>query len=918
MRRSIGAVLTVCFFAAPAVADDFDGVRQALEAGDRSSVYGQLAQMGDAGDTLAALMMADFQLVDSGFAAELGLAEAWLQHAAEQGSIEAMLQLGALYQRSGQVFTGDLANPAAGFGDAIHWYGMAVDTGSPEALTRLGNLYFSGLHSAMNAAITPEEERALARTNLESAVAAGRVDAMVTLGLLVRSEDGDDSAHAAFVRDAALMGDPEALGWILSNPDAFGVNEAVGVAAWALAAQTALRREPNPRSPILWVLGLETLDEFDATVDGLVAPLNDAQRSEAIALAAAITSDWPNLMPGNSDASAAAGDFDAVRTALDAADFDAATGILAAMGDGGDTLAMVVLADLYLVHSDKPRIGLAVAWLEQAAEAGNVGAMLQLGVLYQDTGLNLFPDRQDMAMAAGFPEAVAWYERAIDAGSAHAQFRLGMLFRLGMYARQWEALTPEAEQELARDLLSQAYDAGLVGAYSGLGMMVRRDDKDLFAAMTLEAALAGEPTAVGILAGRPEMVDISDPVETVAWALAGKINWELSRHPRSPVFIVPGASTADEFYAAMDDVIAEATPEVLAAAQARAEEISAAWISYLPGRYEAEDDQAATAADEPVDAADQAEQPAAEESGSLFGGGQEAQPAETGYDTVRAALDAGDYDTAYATLAAMGNAGDTLAMTMLANLQLGYATSGPNFGLALAWLEEAADAGSVHAMIQLGWMHQFHAPGIDPAATQMGALYPEAADWYRQAINAGSAVAVARLGLLHRLRVLSMVDESVSPDDEDEWARSLLEQAAEAGSPEAMSALAMIVRRDDQERSGALMQQAAAIGDPTALGLLAIKPEDFGVTDATEALAWDLAAAARWEMDQDPRSRVWTALGVESELEFRAWLSEVRSAATPDMLAAAETRAAELSAGWTNLLPGHSAPVDGGGLFGRN
>lgn len=918
MHRSVGALLAVCVFSGPVLADDFDAVRQALEAGDRTSTYSLLAEMGDAGDTLAALMMADLQLADGGFSAELGLADAWLEHAAEQGNIEAMLQLGALYQRSGQVFTGDPSNPAAGFGDAIHWYGMAADAGSAEALSRLGNMYFSGLHSAMNGAVTRDEEMALARTNLESAVAAGRVDAMVTLGLLVRSEDGDDSAHAAFVRDAALTGDPEALGWVLSNPDAFGVNETVDIAAWALAAQTALRRDPNPRSAIMWVLGLETMDEFDATVDTLIAPLNDAQRSEAKARAATITADWPNLMPGNSDASAAAGGFDSVRTALDAGDFDTATGVLAAMGDGGDTLAMVVLADLYLVHADKPRPGLAVAWLEQAAEAGSTGAMVQLGVLYQDSGPALFPDRLEHTMAAGFPEAVMWYQRAIDAGSVQAQFRLGMLYRISMYSRMEPSLTPEEEQELARDLLSQAYEAGLTSAYMGLGMMVRRDDKDLFAAMTMEAALAGDPSAVGMLAGRPDMLDITDPVETVAWALAGKINWQLSRHPRSPLFIVPGASSVDEFHSAMDEVIAEATPEVLAAAQERAEEISSGWVSYLPGESEVQDDQADASAGDVGDTVEQADVAPTGDGGGLFGSEDEAPAAEIGYDTVRTALDAGDYDTAYATLAAMGDAGDTLAMTMLANLQLGYTATGPNYGLALAWLEEAADAGSAHAMIQLGWMHQFNAPAIDREATSMGALYPEAVHWYQQAIRAGAAAAIHRLGMLHRLRVLSMVDDNVSSEDEDTWARSLLTQAADARVPESISVLAMIVRRDDQEQGGALMQEAAALGDPMALGILSIKPADFGVEDPVEALAWVLAAEIRWNIDRNPQSGVWLALGVNNETEFRTWVEAARaSAASPEDLAAAEARAADLSAGWTNLMPGN-AHSSGGGLFGPN
>lgn len=289
-----------------------------------------------------------------------------------------------------------------------------------------------------------------------------------------------------------------------------------------------------------------------------------------------------------------------------------------------------------------------------------------------------------------------------------------------------------------------------------------------------------------------------------------------------------------------------------------------------------------------------------------------------GYDTVREALDSGDYDTAYATLAEMGDSGDTLAAIMLANLQMGYATNGPNYGIARAWLEQAADEGSIHAMIQLGWMYQFQAPALVQEWGRMGDGYAEAIGWFERAADAGSVVALSRLGMLHRLGVLPMVDETVSADDERQWSLEFLERAVDAGQTEAMAGLAMSVRRDDPDRTAMLMQQAAILGDATAVGMLAGQPVVAGIEDPVEQLAWKLAAITRWELDRNPRSPVWIVMGVESEAEMRGWIVGELSAATPDDLAAAEIRAAEISADWPSYLPGQSDSGDDGGLFGDN
>jgi hypothetical protein len=86
------------------------------------------------------------------------------------------------------------------------------------------------------------------------------------------------------------------------------------------------------------------------------------------------------------------------------------------------------------------------------------------------------------------------------------------------------------------------------------------------------------------------------------------------------------------------------------------------------------------------------------------------------------------------------------------------------------------------------------------------------------------------------------------------------------------------------------------------------------VTDPVEALAWKLAAKIAWSMDPDPRSQMFILPGAQTGAEFYAMMDEEIAAASPADRAAAEARAAEISAGWRSLLPGHS----GGGLFGRN
>ena len=295
------------------------------------------------------------------------------------------------------------------------------------------------------------------------------------------------------------------------------------------------------------------------------------------------------------------------------------------------------------------------------------------------------------------------------------------------------------------------------------------------------------------------------------------------------------------------------------------------------------------------------------------------EAAADGYDTVRDALQSGDQETAYTALAEMGDAGDTLAMIMLSYLQLSEVSGPQGLGLSIVWLEQAAAEGNIHAMLRLGAMYQRTGPALFPDRSNMAmaAGWPEAIRWYGVAEEAGSPVALTRLGVLHRLGLSAVMGETMTPEEERALSIQYLEQAVAAEQVEAMAHMAITLRTDDPARASEFALRAAAAGHPAALGLLAGRPQDFGVTDPVEALAWKMAAKIAWALAPDPRSQMFILPGAQTGAEFNAMMDEAIAAASPADRAAAEARAAEISAGWTSLLPGHSGD-GGGGLFGRD
>ena len=61
-----------------------------------------------------------------------------------------------------------------------------------------------------------------------------------------------------------------------------------------------------------------------------------------------------------------------------------------------------------------------MVWYRRAADAGDVGAQYNLGVIY----------REGEGVEADATQAVAWFRRAADAGYAEAQFNLGVFFQM--------------------------------------------------------------------------------------------------------------------------------------------------------------------------------------------------------------------------------------------------------------------------------------------------------------------------------------------------------------------------------------------------------------------------------------------------------------------------------------------------------
>ncbi len=617
--RALGAAVALVCAAASAQADDYDRAREALDRADYPVAIDALADLAEAGDTLAATELGNLlQTRVADGSRHIMASVAWFSLAAYNGSVHAMLENGLLFQYRAPELGYDTRNMAAGYFRAIDWYQQAIDAGSPLAQAYLGRLYRLGLHSSMNDAITRDEEDALSAELLAIAAEAGVPVAQGTLAF--QSSRNDPAAAMALARQAAESADPTALGVLLeaAHPREGRVSPMTPVEAyaWGLAARVAMDYQGSARPTMLFALGIRSGEEFDATVADLAAPLSDVQRAEAQAMADDITAGWMSYMPGGPrPGHDADGTYASVRAALEAADYATAIDGLADMAEAGDNLAATMLAELLLSRAtlDDNNGLAAAAWLEMAADRGSVHAMLQLGDLNQNHPFLFDADVSDLY--ARSPQARDWYQRAADAGAPLGLAHLGMLHRLGVLSRMDETMEFEQEAEMARQFLSEAADAGIPFAISTLGVMARRDSKEEMQALMHQAAELGDPLAIGHFVGDVvrdgSIMDFNDLREGLVWAVAAEFVIVNLGDARSPAFIILGIEKASEYGPILAEISALVTPEERMAAYARAEELTAGWMSYMPnGQRPGFENDAAT----------QGEAPAEEQSsGGLFG-----------------------------------------------------------------------------------------------------------------------------------------------------------------------------------------------------------------------------------------------------------------------------------------------------------
>jgi TPR repeat protein len=168
---------------------------------------------------------------------------------------------------------------------------------------------------------------------------------------------------------------------------------------------------------------------------------------------------------------------------------------LARAANAGDIGAMFNLG-LLLKDSDP---GQARQWLERAAEAGHDDAMFNLGLMLED----------------GDPEAArAWYERAAEAGDSASMWNLGLLLNDSdpEQAREWYERAAEAgdsddmfnlavrlddsDPEQARAWYERAAEAGHDDAMFNLGVLLKDSDPEQAREWLERAAEAGHDDAM--------------------------------------------------------------------------------------------------------------------------------------------------------------------------------------------------------------------------------------------------------------------------------------------------------------------------------------------------------------------------------------------------------------------------------------
>ncbi len=163
----------------------------------------------------------------------------------------------------------------------------------------------------------------------------------------------------------------------------------------------------------------------------------------------------------------------------------------------GDLESQILLADTFLSGEDVPKNERrAAAYLEMAARQGDVGAMFELGKLYDPTPftgekpritiLGKEPPANPSMVPKSAANAAEWYRRAADLGAAGAQYNLGNLYISGTGVPRNNQKAFKLFQQAARhgDPLAQTN----LGALYSQGLGVPIDNSKAYMWSTIAAA----------------------------------------------------------------------------------------------------------------------------------------------------------------------------------------------------------------------------------------------------------------------------------------------------------------------------------------------------------------------------------------------------------------------------------------------
>jgi TPR repeat protein len=438
----------------------------------------------------------------------------------------------------------------------------------------------------------------------------------------------------------------------------------------------------------------------------------------------------------------------------------------------------------------------------KAAEAGDAGAMLNLGHLY----------KYGNGVRKDHTEAVAWYRKAAEAGNANAMFNLGLMYKYGdgvdkddSRAVAWYRKAAEAGSVLGMNNLGWMYENGrgverdlqqAVGWYREAAQLGAQAAKDHLkrlgesAAPAAAATVESQPAVSDVeLEGVAEQQRLEDERKQAAeherlearsklaaaekarlgqqererMAAAEKARLEQQERSGGPTSAEPLSSFAR-------------SPAWMKIALAACGIVVVALILYSVMRPKQEEVKTETPA---VQTQPSSPPPAAEVSSGSAAAGQGAAVKQQATESLSAQ--------------AMNAKGD--------DYYYGRSGVSKDYQQAVSWYRKAAEAGNAAGMANLGWMYQ-NGWGVDQD-------YKEAVIWYRKAAGTGYADGMYNLG--------TMYENGYGVEKNYNQAVSWYRKAAEAGGANGMKGMGVMYENGwgvekDQQEAIAWYRKAARLG----------------------------------------------------------------------------------------------------------